>query len=247
MTMTQTSYEIFRKHYDVYDFEILDGCYFYAEIGLFDHYINKYKKIKMESKGAVREEAKLFLNNLYGKLAASDNSSYKVPRLDKEKDIVVFDLVPEFEKTPGYIAIGSAITSYARKFTITAAQLNYDHFIYADTDSCHMVGDVSRETPIGVPMDPVAFNHWALETQWDEAIFVRQKTYIEHVTHDGWDILETPYYNVKCAGMPENCKSDFLREYNITDFKRGLSLGGKLRPKRMKGGILLVETTYEMK
>ena len=55
-------YKLLKDHYDLVDFEILDGCYFYSEIGLFDNYIDKYKKIKMENKGAVRESAKLFLD-----------------------------------------------------------------------------------------------------------------------------------------------------------------------------------------
>lgn len=40
LTMTMTDYELFRKHYDVKDFEILDGCYFDSEVGIFDEYIN---------------------------------------------------------------------------------------------------------------------------------------------------------------------------------------------------------------
>ena len=34
---------------------------------------------------------------------------------------------------------------------------------------------------------------------------------------------------------------------NLTDFKIGLKVPGKLRPVRIKGGILLVDTTYEMR
>lgn len=78
LTLTQTDYELFMEHYDVEDFEILDGCWFNGAIGVFDEYIDKYRKIKMESEGAKRELAKLFLNNLYGKMASSKNSSYKV-------------------------------------------------------------------------------------------------------------------------------------------------------------------------
>ena len=33
----------------------------------------------------------------------------------------------------------------------------------------------------------------------------------------------------------------------LNDFKMGLKVPGKLRPKRIRGGILLVETTYEMR
>ena len=103
---------------------------------MFDPYIDKYAAIKMSSKGAKRESAKLFLNNLYGKLASSTDSSFKVAYV-KEDGSLGFYTVAEHEKAPGYIPCGSAITSYARNFTIRAAQANYDHFIYSDTDSIH--------------------------------------------------------------------------------------------------------------
>ncbi len=76
LTLTMTDYILLQEHYDLVDFEILDGCYFYSEIGLFDQYIDKYKKIKLESKGALRTLAKLFLNNLYGKMASNKDSSF---------------------------------------------------------------------------------------------------------------------------------------------------------------------------
>ena len=36
-------------------------------------------------------------------------------------------------------------------------------------------------------------------------------------------------------------------EYDLTDFKVGLKLEGKLVAKRIKGGTILKETTYEMR
>ena len=113
-----------KEHYELVDFEILDGCWFYAMAGIFDEYIEKYKKIKMESKGAMRELAKLFLNNLYGKMASSTDSSFKVAYIKDDKSLG-FIRIAENNKKPGYIPVGSAITSYARNFTIRAAQANY--------------------------------------------------------------------------------------------------------------------------
>ena len=60
LTMTQTDWELVKKHYDLIDCTILHGCYFESYCGFFDRYINKYRKIKMESKGARRTLAKLF-------------------------------------------------------------------------------------------------------------------------------------------------------------------------------------------
>ena len=130
-----------KQFFKILKIKWIDGCWFYALTGMFDEYIDKYRKIKETSKGAKRTEAKLFLNNLYGKLASNDDSSFKVAYL-KENGNIGFITSTEHEKKAGHIASGAAITSYARNFTIRAAQKNYygvnkKGFIYADTDSIH--------------------------------------------------------------------------------------------------------------
>ena len=290
MYLTMTDYQLLLEHYNLEDDEIIDGCYFYSEVGLFDEYIEKYKKIKLESKGALRTLAKLFLNNLYGKMASSKDSSFKYA-FTREDNSIGFTEVEEYNKQAGYIAIGSAITSYARNFTIRGAQANYygndkAGFIYADTDSIHC--DLPSDKIKGITVHDKNFCCWKLESSWDNAIFVRQKTYIEHVTHEDLIPLEQlkdkngnprkPYYNIKCAGMPQRCKDLFERSLNtaeiteeeiknynaeqirflfdtkgnqikrtLKDFKIGLQVPGKLVPRRIKGGTLLVETDYTMR
>ena len=279
LTLTMTDYQLIKEHYELVDFEIIDGCYFYSMVGIFDEYINKYAKIKKESKGALRELAKLFLNNLYGKMASSTDSSFKIAYVKDDKSIGFMQVV-ENEKKPGYIAIGSAITSYSRNFTIRAAQKNYygaekRGFIYADTDSIHC--DLLPQEIKGIEVDDKEFCCWKLESCWDKAIFTRQKTYIEHVTHENLVPLEESkqYNNIKCAGMPKKCKdlfelsmkgtadvnenwSDDEKEFlfdkdnkpivrDYSDFKVGLKVPDKLRPIRIRGGVLLVNTTYEMR
>lgn len=272
LTLTMTDFELIKEHYELVDFEIIDGCYFRSAIGIFDNYIDKYKKIKLESKGAKRELAKLFLNNLYGKMASSKNSSYKLAYVKEDKSIG-FTTVIANDKKPGYIPVGSAITSYARNFTIRAAQKNFygkdkDGFVYADTDSIHC--NLPPEKIKGITIHPKDFCCWKLEANWDEAIFIRQKTYIEHVTHEDLQPLDEPFYNIKCAGMPQKCKQLFLRSMQgdlakddeqltveerdflskkreLTDFDIGLVVPSKLLPKRIRGGVLLVPTTYEMR
>lgn len=272
LTMTKTDFILFREHYYVYDIEYLDGCWFHTEIGLFDNYINKYKEIKMNSKGAMRELAKLFLNNLYGKLATSTNSSFKLCVL-KDDGSVGFENITERNKKAGYIAIGSAITSYARNFTIRAAQKNYygadkRGFIYADTDSIHC--DLTEEELKGCVLHPTNFNSWKIESHWDEGFFTRQKTYIEHIVIKDGNNLEIPYYDIKCAGMPPRCKylfnlsmganpvesnkplseeeKEFVKKKRtITDFKVGLSIPGKLLPKRIPGGVVLTDVPFEIR
>lgn len=288
LTLTMTDYQLLKDHYELVDFEILDGCWFYSEIGIFDEYIDKYKQIKITSKGALRELAKLFLNNLYGKMASSMDSSFKLAYIKEDKSIG-FLPVAESNKKPGYIPVGSAITSYARNFTIRAAQKNYHGkdkpgFIYADTDSIHC--DLEPEQIVGIKVHDRDFCCWKLESCWDTAVFTRQKTYIEHVTKENCEPISNSYNNIKCAGMPQKCKDLFELSMNgdadikgytdkstqvhkewtdeekeflfnmktgevikrdFDDFKVGLKIPGKLRPKRIRGGILLVDTSYEMR
>ena len=262
LTLTMTDYYLFLEHYNVEDFEILDGCYFEAKKGLFDGYIDKYREIKQTSKGAKRSEAKLFLTNLYGKMATSPESRFKMAELDEE-GVVEYYINDDTGKKPGYIPIASAITSYARNFTIRAAQKNYHPgkggFCYADTDSLHC--DLSIGELAGIELDDNEFCKWAHENDFDKARFVRQKTYIEISGDD---------YIIKCAGMPQKSKDLFLhsilqdyegledtfteeelefikKKRTINDFKRGLKVPGKLRPKHIPGGVVLVDVDYEIR
>lgn len=261
LTLTQTDFALIKNHYELVDCEILDGCYFEARIGLFDEYIDKYAKIKQNNEGAARELAKLFLNNLYGKIASNTDSSFKIAYLN-DKGALSFITRSEHNKKPVYIPIGSAITSYARNFTIRAAQLNYHGpdspgFCYADTDSIHC--DMPIEQIKGVTIDSKKFCCWKHESSWDTGWFVRAKTYIEV---SGEDVL------IKCAGMPDKCKELFIAslkpnvsretysgEYlqfvnqnlRIEDFDVGLSIPGKLTQHQIEGGIVLTEVPYTMR
>lgn len=258
LTLTCVDFELLKKHYELSELEIIDGCYFNSLIGIFDKYIDKYKEIKISSYGAVRELAKLFLNNLYGKMAAGNNSSFKVVKMKDDKVLGFFD-ISQFNKKVGYIPVGSAITSYARNFTISHAQKNFDNFIYSDTDSIHLEGDTVK----GLKLHDTDFNCWCHESSWERGLFVRQKTYLEEIkTKNGVEI------DIKCAGMPQKCKQlfkksitrdinidehnqeeiEFLKTHRtIEDFKSGLIVPSKLVQKKIMGGVILHNTTYELR
>ena len=271
LTLTCTDWELIKKHYILSDTQILDGCYFKARLGIFDAYIEKYRKIKQESKGAKRTLAKLFLNNLYGKLASSTVSSYKIAYVTEDGDRLAFYQVDAHDKQAGYIACGSAITSYARNFTITAAQKNYHGidkpgFIYADTDSIHC--DLSPDKLKDVPVHQSEFCCWKIENTWSKAIYTRQKTYVEKLLTVDGEAIDGDKYLIRCAGMPQRSKDIFVacitkdyqrdkfttdelqyidsHDYDINNFDFGLEVIGKLRPVRIAGGIVLTDTTYKM-
>ena len=197
-----------------------------------------------------------------------DNSSFKVAYL-RDDNSLGYKTIEAYEKQVGYIPCGSAITSYARNFTIRTAQKNYHPngkgFIYADTDSIHC--NLPIDQIVGAKLDKAEFCCWKHESTWDKAIFVRQKTYIEHIIAEGTDPC-TPYNNIKCAGMGQRCKDllnvslgeevdlgkitdeeqIFIAEHRtLEDFKVGLKVPSKLLPKNIDGGVLLCKTTFEMR
>lgn len=280
LTLTSVDFELFKEHYIIEDLEILDGCYFATASYLFDIYINHFAKIKMTESGAKRSIAKLFLNSLYGRFSASKHSNFRVAFQDPITGETKFYTVEANDKQIGYIPVGSFCTSYARNFTIRHAQANYygpdePGFIYADTDSIHC--DLPAEALKNIETSDTEFCKWKLESSWDKAVFVRQKTYVEHVTHENLIPVQQlkkpkePYYNIRCAGMPERCKDLFVwsiegvpeeekkkglseeeQEFlqakrTIEDFKQGLVVPSKLLPQHLPGGVVLVETTFEIR
>ena len=269
LTLTCTDYKLFLEHYEVKNFEILSGCYFRSQSGFFDDYLWKWFQEKSTSYGGRRLIAKLFMNNLYGKMATSINSSFKYISGTDETGRLLYKVQEEYSKKTLSIAVGSAITSYAREFTIRAAQANYERFIYADTDSLHLTGDENSVT--GVRIHDSDFNAWKCEKHWKTAIFVQQKRYIEIEDKDGQDD-----YEVKCAGMKRDCKRlfelslkgwknltreekdyvkglddrealDFVKvKRKLQDFRKGLKVPHNLKARIIKGGVILENKYFTM-
>lgn len=234
--MTSVDFELFHKHYITESIQWLDGYLYMAHAGMFDRYINQFMEQKINGKGAVREEAKLFLNNLYGKFAQRIELGNKLPYL--EDDVIHYTKAQGVDRKPIYVPVGAFITAYSRRFTIEHAQANYDIFCYADTDSIHCVGK-----PKYLQVHDSSLSCWKHECNWTEAKFLRQKTYVELV--DG-------IFDVKCAGLPKKGK-DVLTERlranggDLSVFDVGLEIEKcKLVPKTVEGGVILVERDFRI-
>lgn len=232
LVLTSVDLELFFEHYDVWNIEYINGWKFKQCVGIFKPYIDKWGKVKKENKGAIRQLAKLMLNSLYGKFGTNPDVTVKVPYLDDE-NVVKWKLGEKEMRDPIYIPMGVFITAWARHKTISTAQLCFDRFIYADTDSLHLVGtDIPKA--IEHIIDDKELGYWAHESTFTRARFIRQKTYIEEI--DG-------KIDVKCAGMPDTIKSKVTWD----NFHKGFKSGGKLLPKRVKGGIILKDTEFTLK
>lgn len=266
LTLAEQDYKLMLKHYDVYNLQYLDYCVFCTASGVFDPYIDNLMRIKRESKGAIRALAKLLLNSLYGQLCKTDDSSYKVARLDPETKQVVYTIVEEHDKKTVHIGCGAAITAQSRYYLMTAIDSNMKHFVYCDTDSLHCVG--KPEEFVG-HTDEKELGAFKCEHTWEKGRFIRAKSYYEILNDcDEMDILEEyakydekhpnrytyeqykqlQISNICCAGMTDEQKEVVATTKGIEGFDYGLEVrGGKLQAKRVKGGIILRDVDFSIK
>ena len=233
MCLTSVDLELFFEHYHVYNITWHSGWKFKSTTGLFKEYIDKWNAVKMEStlngNKAMRTLAKLMLNALYGKFALNPNVQSKIPYYDN--GIIKYTLGEKETRNPIYIPAGTFITAWARYKTITSAQKVYDRFLYADTDSLHLIG---TEIPKGLEVDPVKLGAWKHESTFTRARFVRQKTYIEEIDGE---------LNITCAGMPSRC----YKHVTWDNFIAGSSFEGKLQFTHVQGGIVLKDIDFTIK
>lgn len=261
LCLTSVDLKLFFEHYDVFNIVYHSGWKFRKTCGIFKGYIDKWMTVKNEAsrtgnKG-MRTLAKLMLNSLYGKFATSPTVKSKVPYMD-ENGVVKYKITSPEKRKPLYIPVGAFVTAYAREKTIRSAQSVYDRFVYADTDSLHLLG---TELPENLEIDDNKLGAWKHECTFVRARFLRQKSYIEEVVISKKDaesfLAENPEkcnliymsegklvkLSVTCAGMPESC-----HQYVVWDnFHNQKKFAGKLQPKHVKGGIVLAPIDFTIK
>lgn len=259
LCLNSVDLELFLEQYDVYNLEYISGWKFKATRGLFTDYIDKWSNNKIQAKKDGNHGlyliSKLFLNSLYGKFGTDTRVRSKIPYLGEDNEIHYKDGKAEI-KNGVYIAMASFITSYARKKTITSAQRIMDNhrnglskaqFVYADTDSLHIVLNGEDETKFlndsNLDISDTKLGAWKFETKFNRAKFLRQKCYIENSTEDV--LNPNPEYNLKItvAGMPTDCH----KYVNFDNFNIGASYKGKKQPKIVPGGVVLSEIDFTIK
>lgn len=254
LCLNSVDLKLFFEHYNVYNYEPINGWKFKSTQGLFTEYIDKWSTNKINAKKEGNHGlyliSKLFLNSLYGKFGSDNKVKSKVPYLG-EDDVIHYKDSEVEEKDGVYVAMASFITSYARLKTITAAQKvmdNYNEgkskiqFVYADTDSLHC-SSPDFELPEGLDIDDTKLGAWKYESKFNKARFLRQKCYIENSTEDIEN--SNPEYELKItvAGMPKGC----YQYVNFNNFKIGASYKGKMQPKMVKGGVVLSDIDFTIK
>lgn len=232
--LTSVDYELFIDCYEISEIEYLGGYKFRGMIGMFDEYIDYWYGVKTEASinnnYALRTIAKLMLNSLYGKFGSNPLKKSKYPIFDSENDVVKYLIGAEEKTSTSYVPVASFITAYSRDKIIRAAISCGDRFVYADTDSLHILGN---EVP-NIEIDSVKLGAFKLESNFDCAKFHRSKCYIESISGK----LEK-----KCAGLPTRARDLF----NFETMEFGSEFDGKLVPKIVPGGCVLVNRKFTIK
>lgn len=238
--LTSVDFQLFIDHYYIDYIEYVEGYKFREATGIFNTYIDHWVQVKNESaksgNSGMRALSKLMLNSLYGKFGTNPVRTPKIPYYDEELGLVRYNLGETTYDDPIYTALASFVTSYGRDITIRTAQSVYDRFIYADTDSIHLVG---YETP-DIDIDDYRLGAWKHEYYFVRGKFLRPKTYAEEAVNKHGEVeLE-----IRCAGLPSNCKTQIK---TLEGFNHGTVVKGKKVPKTVRGGVLLVEVDFEIK
>ena len=254
LILTNVDLKLFFEQYEVYDLHYINGYKFKSIKGrLFKEYIDKWTERKIEAgksgnKGQ-RQLAKLMLNSLYGKFATSIKVKEKIPFIDN--GVVRYLMGEEKTKSGLYLPVACFVTAWAREKTIRTSQAitdyslakyGVDKYIYSDTDSIKTTLSI-EELKQFCDIDDYKLGYWAHEQTAIKSKFIRAKTYICKVPakdKDGNDIIET---EITCAGMPKSCYD----QVTFDNFKEGLTVGGKLMFKHVKGGVILVDTEFTIK
>ena len=242
MTMTCVDLKLFLEHYEVEDLVYIGGYKYMSSKNMFKSYIEHWMRVKEkaveEKNSAMKSIAKKMLNTLYGKFATTLECRSKIPMYDEKENKIKYRY-GEYEHRDGvYLPVGTFITSYGRNYTIRNAQKVYDRFMYADTDSMHLLGE---SIPENLKVHDSKLGYWALEFEFIRARYLRQKTYIEEGKEPDEDC--EPYLNITCSGMPSRC----YENVTFDNFKFGEIFTGKLAKKSVCNGIILQESTFKLK
>lgn len=235
--LSNIDFELVKRHYNIQFLKIEKMYGFRTTSYMFRGYVNKWYSKKSQDVGAKKVVDKLMLNSLYGKFGSKNKGYHKIPYMDIETGVVKYKHSEIEDMKKYYLPIAIAITSYAHKYIDDAiCEAGIENFVYCDTDSVHTLGKLPDSM-----VDNKELGKFKLEGIESKSRYVRQKTYI---------YKENGQIVITCAGMSQDMKDSVINTYgekSFDMFRKGLLVGGKLMPKHVPGGVVLYETTFQIK
>lgn len=241
--ITNIDYMLLERNYNIIHVEFLEMYGFNTTTTLFKKFIEYYYDIKNNSVGAKRGFAKSMLVNSYGKFGSKLYAKNKIPVM--ENGIIKFKTGEEERRKAYYLPIALAITSYAHLLLDDKIHyVGYENFVYCDTDSVHTFKHLDSKD-----VHPTYLGKFKLEAIEIKAKYVRQKCYVTY---------ENEVWHITASGLPEQTKQGLIKYYKddiINKFDIGLTIEPnnkekippKLRHTNVKGGVLLLPTTFKIR
>lgn len=271
MTLTNPDLELFRDQYYIYGAKYHGGLKFKGRRGFFDNYVDFWgeQKIKaqLEHNKGKRQIAKLMLNSLYGKFAASPYGNIKIPVVTENGNVRYITKAEDKKRKTVYIPVAAWTTAYGRNKTIRTSQFirdwsmknkGYDAYVYSDTDSIKalITEEDLEELKAYIDIDDSKLGYWAKEENFTRIKCIRQKCYITevdgivHPTISGLPKTLSPIINFEnfkrgftTAGMTEEDLFRIARQNNATDEELE-SLQFKNTYTHCDGGIVFARTDF---
>lgn len=229
--------------YDIHEIHYIQGYKFHASNLLFRDYVEHFFELKENSKGAKKQLYKIFLNSLYGKFAMMTERQQALPAFSENG--LKYDRTEVEEVPPVYTAVASFITSWARTKLLSAIRENWDNFIYCDTDSMHLLEPPKQSDLYTIGNKLGDFD-------------LEKGTYVNGIPYT--DVYMARYLGQKCyilctkkgeikkiAGAPDKVKEQINMSNFRINFTSDEDKYPKFRVKNVKGGVVLVPTSFTIK
>lgn len=240
LCMYEEEFRLFFEQYDVYDIEYIDYVWWQTREGLFTDYVDEFYEMKKvanrDKKSAEKRIAKIMQNALSGRMSLKKqhrNSYFNEDVTDilnnygtqeyrnkgkYTKEFMTESVIPMIDddvvettsKSMAHIQIGAAITSIAMCYIVRKAQENYEHFVYTDTDSLHLLCDLKdvKGCNISEELGDFKVEHYFLYARYHQ-LKCYSMLELKHETNGNTGLEDVIGAHVTWAGMPEDSQKVF--------------------------------------
>lgn len=260
MTLTNLDIEMLFENYFIYDYQPLDGYIFDTKKGyeptaeefnsltyeqyididgkgsIFYNYIKKWRQVKENNTGALRDIAKRMQNMLYGNFGKHIDGKVKLPFID-EKGLLKYQTVLTGNERFEYIPLAIFITSQCRYNLVKDILKHIDSFVYCDTDSMYLLDNCDITD---LHIHDRLYGAYKIEKIISKFKCLGSKRYLcqYHKPNE-----ETERLSVTCCGANGRVRE----QLNFDNFVYNAEFDGKRTVKTVVGGKHIVDTTYKIK
>lgn len=272
-TLTGLDIRMMLSEYDVISMTVTCVYFWSSKKGHYAAFVDHWMNIKQEADKVLNDDnvtpqeksaaktrralAKVMMNASYGKDGTKLERIVKKTYYDEARDLLDCTDDVELVDIEYYLPSAIFICATARWQLWSAVKLVRPYFIYCDTDSIKVTEEGAKilQASPEFHIDDYELGAWGFEGIYETACFVRQKTY-SYTQRNKKGQLERHY---TVCGAPDDIKSlmkidefkpgmkiTLEQIHSCTDSETGKPLQGRLLPVRVRGGVILEETGFQI-